>query len=233
MDRSKGLRTARGLLCFFVVTHQGFAASAGKDVLYSGHDWKSFANLPQAQASIVFDRVDVELLAAAIFHETNHRRMNHNLPLLTFDAAAARAAEIQAQIMMQTGDVSHEHPKNAKYATLTQRLTAVGLEPRFAAENIAYTFAVQYHSADHVYVREENGQKVFSYKPNGPPVASHTYISFAKSVVDQWMNSPGHRENLLHREPRFLGVGCRPAKDDSGLPMIYCCQVFYTPQQQQ
>jgi uncharacterized protein YkwD len=159
--------------------------------------------------------------------------MNHKLPLLTFDAAAGRAADIQAQLMMQTGDVSHEHPENPKYATLTERLSAAGLKPRFAAENIAYTFAVQYHSGDKLYVRDENGQKVFSLKPNGPALAPHTYISFAKSVVDQWMNSPGHRENLLHREPRFLGVGCRPAKDDSGLPMIYCAQVFYTPQQQQ
>ena len=233
MDSNNGVRIVRALLCFFVVVNQGLAANAGKDALYSGHDWKSFANLPQARAPIVFDRVDVSLLAAAIFHETNHRRINHKLPVLTFDAAAVRAAEIQAQLMKQTGDVSHEHAKNPKYATLTQRLTAVGLKPRFAAENIAYTFAVQYHSGDHLYVRQENGQKVFSDKPNGPSLAPHSYMSFAKSVVDQWMNSPGHRENLLHREPRFLGVSCRPAKGESGLPMIYCCQVFYTPQQQQ
>lgn len=207
-------------------------AAAGADALYSGHNWKTFAKLSQAQAPIVFERVDLNLLSAAIFHETNRRRANNKLPALGFDTAAGRAADLQAQIMAKTGEISHEN-RNPQYATLGQRLAAVGLKPRFAAENLAYTFAVQYRSGERLYVREENGEKVFSYRPAGPPLAPHTYVSFAKAVVDQWMDSPGHRRNLLHREPKFLGVGCRPAKDEAGLPMVYCCQVFYAPLQEQ
>lgn len=229
MERTKGLRAAAACLCSVLFTQPGLTAPPGGDALYSEHDWKTFANLSQARAPIVFERVDLNLLAAAIFHETNRRRANHKLPSLAFDAAARRAANLQAQLMAQTGDVSHEHPGNPQHATLSKRLAGVGLNPRFAAENLAYTFAVQYRSGDHLYVREENGEKIHSYKPAGPPLAPHTYISFAKTVVDQWLNSPGHRRNLLHREPKFLGVGCRPAKDKSGLPMIYCCQVFYAP----
>ena len=230
MERRKGFTAVA--VCFVLLIARTVAAPA-TDALYSQHSWKTFANLPQARAPIVFERVDLNLLSAAIFHETNRRRANHKLPPLAFDAAAKRAANLQAQIMEKTGDVSHENPGNPQYETLTKRVTAVGLKPRFAAENLAYTFAVQYRSGDRVYVREDNGQKIFSYKPDGPPLAAHTYISFAKSVVDQWMNSPGHRQNLLHREPTFLGVGCRPATGESGLPMIYCCQVFYTPLQPQ
>ena len=131
--------------------------------------------------------------------------------------------------MAKTGDVSHEHAGNPRNATLTKRLAGVGLNPRFAAENLAYTFAVQYRSGDRLYVRKENGERIMSYKPSGPALPPHTYVSFAKAVVDQWLTSPGHRENLLHRDPKFLGVGCRPGTDESGLPMIYCCQVFYAP----
>lgn len=220
-------------MCFLFFTDKVLTAPAANDALYSQHNWKTFANLPQARAPIVFERVDLNLLSAAIFHETNRRRANNKLPSLSFDAGAKRAADLQAQIMAKTGEVAHEHPENPQYATLSKRVTGVGLNPRFAAENLAYTFAVQYRSGDRVYVREENGEKVFSYKPNGPALAPHTYVSFAKAVVDQWMNSPGHRSNLLHREPTFLAVGCRPGKGESGLPMIYCCQVFYTPMQAQ
>jgi uncharacterized protein YkwD len=233
MEWMKGLRVTVAYLCLVSFASKVLGAPAGSDDLYSKHTWSSFAKLPQARAPIAFERVDLNLLSAAILHETNRRRAENRSPALAFDAAAARAANLQAQIMAKTGDVSHENPGNPQHATLTQRLASVGLNPRFAAENLAYTFAVRYRSGDRVYVREENGEKVFSYKPDGPSIPPHTYISFAKAVVDQWMHSPGHRTNLLHREPKFLGVGCRPATNDSGLPMIYCCQVFYTPLQGQ
>jgi uncharacterized protein YkwD len=231
MDYGKGLMAAVASLCFLLFTDPALSAPPAADALYSEQSWKTFAQLSQARAPIVFERVDLNLLSAAIFHETNRQRANQKLSPLAFDSAARRAANLQAQIMAKTGDVSHENPGHPQYETLSKRLTSVGLAPRFAAENLAYTFAVQYRSGDRVYVREENGHKIFSHKPDGPPLASHTYISFAKSVVDQWMNSPGHRQNLLHREPTFLGVGCRPATGESGLPMIYCCQVFYAPLQ--
>jgi len=231
MQRNKRSRAGAVHLCFVLFALRGFAAPAEGSALYTEHNWKSFANLPLARAPIVLERPNLNLLSAAIFHETNRRRANNRLPALGFDAAAKRAADLQAQIMAKTGDVSHENPGNPQYATLSQRLAAVGLNPRFAAENLAYTFAVRYRSGDRLYVREENGQKIFSYQPNGPPLPPHTYVSFSKSVVDQWLNSPGHRRNLLHSEPKFLGVGCRQAKDESGLPMIYCCQVFHAPLQ--
>ena len=229
MKWGKGFAGSAASIFFVLLTHPLRAAAPANDALCSQHNWKTFAALPQASAPIVFERVDLNLLSAAIFHETNRRRANHKLPPLAFDTGAKRAANLQAQIMAKTGDVSHENPGNPEYETLKKRVAAAGLHPRFAAENLAYTFAVQYRSGERVYVREKNGEEIFSYKPDGPPLAAHTYTSFAKSVVDQWMNAPGHRQNLLHREPTFLGVGCRPATGESGLPMIYCCQVFYAP----
>jgi uncharacterized protein YkwD len=229
MGSRRGLRSTAA--CFWVlpVTIQCLTAAPADTRPYADYNSKTFAKLPAARAPIDFEHVDVNLLSAAIFHETNRRRANDNLPVLKFDPATRRAANLQAQIMAKTGDVSHEHPDNPQYATLEKRLAAVGLAPRFAAENLAYTFAVQYLSGDRVYVREQNGRKIFSYEPNGPPLQPHTYVTFAKAVVEQWLNSPGHRRNLLHRDPAFLGVGCRPGTGDSGLPMVYCCQVFYTP----
>ena len=228
MDCRKRFWAGPAYLCFFIFTLSGQAAPAGGASVYE-HNWKSFANLPEARAPIVFEQVNLNLLSAAIFHETNRRRASHRLPALAHDSSAKRAANIQAQIMARTGEISHDHAGNFEHATLSKRVASVGLKPRFAAENLAYTFAVQYRSGERLYVREENGEKVFSYHPGGPPLRPHTYITFAKSVVDQWMNSPGHRRNLLSREPTYLGVGCRPAKAESDLPMIYACQVFYAP----
>ncbi len=44
----------------------------------------------------------------------------------------------------------------------------------------------------------------------------------ARAVMTGWMNSPGHRANILKREFNRLGVGVAYSK--SGRP--YYCQVF-------
>jgi len=131
--------------------------------------------------------------------------------------------------MKERGTVSHEHPDNPRYQTLKERLSSVGLKPRFAGENIALTFALQYESGRPFFVRTQNGQKIFSATPDGPPIPPHTYLSFAQELVTQWMRSPGHRENILHADAKFLGTASRPARDDSGMPIFYSCQVFFAP----
>ncbi len=212
-----------------LVTGQTEVALPKGEALFTDYNARTFPMSPKAGETIALDRVDLPLLSAAVFHETNRRRARHRLPALTYDPAARRAATLQAQIMARTKEISHENEGVPEHATLERRLASVGLKPRFAAENLAYTFAVRYRAGERLYVREENGQKVFSAKPGGPPVRAHTYLSFAQAVVDQWMNSQGHRENLLHRDAQALGVGCRAVTNDSGFPMVYCCQVFYTP----
>ena len=41
----------------------------------------------------------------------------------------------------------------------------------------------------------------------------YTYSEMAKSVVDSWMNSPGHRANILNPDYFYLGCGCAPYED--------------------
>ncbi len=46
------------------------------------------------------------------------------------------------------------------------------------------------------------------------------------SCLDGWMDSPGHRENILSDEARYLGVACA-YKDDDEMPLYYCVQLFF------
>jgi uncharacterized protein YkwD len=48
----------------------------------------------------------------------------------------------------------------------------------------------------------------------------------ARAVVAGWMNSPGHRQNILN--PSFTEIGIAAVSDDRGRP--YSCQVFARPQ---
>jgi uncharacterized protein YkwD len=190
---------------------------------------KQFSESNEAKQEIRLEAVNSELLSAAVLQETNRRRAEKGLPALKHHPKAQQAAEIQSQIMKKRGSISHENPENPRFATLPKRIQSVGVNPGFAAENVATAFGLQYQSGRAFYKREEGGKTIFSYLPNGAAIRPHTYESFARALVDAWMNSPGHRDNILHQEPLYLGVSCIGATGESGMPVFYCTQVFLAP----
>ncbi len=111
--------------------------------------------------------------------------------------------------------------------TVPMRLEAVGIRNAFSAENIALSFGIAYQSGRSVYLPEQNGG-YFSYSHQGDPIENHTYVGAAAAVVDQWMNSPGHRANILNANYTFLGVGAAyfPSSDFHGMPMFKFTQNF-------
>jgi hypothetical protein len=98
---------------------------------------KQFSESQEAKQEIRFEAVNSELLSAAVLHETNRRRVEKKLPALKHHPKAQQAAEIQSQIMKKRGSISHDNPENPRYATLPKRVNSVGVNPGFAAENVA------------------------------------------------------------------------------------------------
>ncbi len=208
------------------------AASGGATntaAVLARHNWQSFRQLPQAQRRLEPGNYDLVLLDMAVFHETNRRRQQNALAPLVFDARTRELAQLQSRAMAEQGFVGHENPAEPDKKTLEDRVHMIGLNPSFVAENVASAFARQYKSGQKYYVREENGQKIYSYSPRGPNIPMHTYISFAEALVESWMNSPGHRKNILHKSPKYLGCSCEPAKKPDDLFTFYCGQNFYSP----
>jgi uncharacterized protein YkwD len=205
------------------------AAPRDGESFFTEYDERSFRKLPIANQPIDPERVNRQLLDAAVFHETNRRRAAENLEPLRYDARARKAAAIQSRAMAKAGVVSHENPK-PDASSLTDRARLAGLtRPAFLAENVASAFGRRYRSGEKFYVREENGRKVYSAEPDGPPIPMHTYLSFASALVDSWMSSPGHRKNILASEARFLGCSCVRGEERTALDIYYCAQVFYRP----
>jgi len=170
------------------------------------------------------------LLEAAILRETNERREKGGLPALKPNVKATEAAKIQSDIMSKRGSIGHANPENAPYRTLELRVKSVGLEYRLIAENVASTFGIQYQSGRTYFRDRQNGRTNFRYSLRGPAIPPHTYATFAKALVDAWMNSKGHRENIMRKEAQYLGSHCTPARaTEMEMPMYYCTQVFFTP----
>lgn len=136
----------------------------------------------------VMDRgaLDHALLNAALFFATNAVRAKHKLPLFQPSRALTVSAFGHSRDMTLQDFFSHQNPKDATKRTPWQRMEMQGVTGGHRAENIAMLTV--------------NGM---------------TYLACADAIVKMWMNSPGHRANILNRNLTFLGCGahgCRCPK---------------------
>jgi uncharacterized protein YkwD len=180
--------------------------------MYSRFNYTNFQNSSLAKQPINFNNIDYELLGAAIFYATNIERAKHNRPLFKPSMVLYKAAFIHSKDMAERNFFSHTSPIAGR-STPSDRVKLYGQWIRTVGENIAYTFGIQYRA----------GTSVSSFA-NIPP---HSYWSFALSVVDSWMNSPGHRRNILNAAFGRLGAaGYLEYKMPHRIPYFKATQVF-------
>ena len=160
---------------------------------YSRYSAADFKNYGPANKPIDFNNIDYPLLQAAVFYETNRVRQEYGKPLFIHADALERSAMMHAMDMAEDDFFSHENPYNLSKRAFTDRIGMFGGQG--AAENIAVTFGIQYNDGEYVY-------DIGSIPP-------HTYNSFAEVLVDVWMNSPGHRANILDQNGYgYKDLGC-------------------------
>ena len=189
-----------------------------------------FFQPPTGKATIDPADFDEPLLATAIFQETNRQRADLRLPAFSPDERASRAARLHAGWMAGKHVLSHDEPSaRGTPTTALDRLVQQGLQPHAMAENTAFNLLPDIAPRSLFYTRLENGQPVYSHRPGGPPLRTHTYNDFAQVIVAQWMHSPGHRAHIADPRLRFLGVGVALAHRQGHPDTIYGVQDFFTP----
>lgn len=176
------------------------------------------------QAPINFSRPDINAINQAILAETNRQRANNRLPALQLSPQLNNAAQMHANDMVSQNFFSHTNPNDRSKASMEQRVQLSGFVARSMAENIATSFGIQYVANTPVYT---GGPGVFMAQSGGPQIPAHTPASFATVVVKQWMDSPGHRRNILSQNT-FLGVGVTfyPDQGFNGMMTGKAVQVF-------
>lgn len=189
-----------------------------------------FEELEAARQTVELEAVDYGLLAEAVFHETNVRRAENGADSLVHMVALDRAACGHAEAMVELDFFSHRHPSDEDLATPAKRVRAQGLQFAFVAENIGQVFALRYQAGEPVHVRSEGERTVFSREPGGEPLEPRSYLATARTLLDSWMGSEGHRANILSQEPERFGSSCELGRaDELDMPMFHCVQLFFTP----
>jgi uncharacterized protein YkwD len=168
---------------------------------------------------------DLSRLNAVIFYITNEERSKKKLKILAYEGKLEESAALHSKSMVDQHFFDHTNKKSKKLRTPNDRAKYVGIKNPFLAENIMETFVLRYTPGKPVYPGEKG---VFSYKAGGEPIGPHTYLSLGEALVEGWMNSPGHRKNIL--SPDAVQLGCGTAvyykKDFNNMPTVMATQNF-------
>ena len=155
--------------------------------------------------------IDITQLEKKIHDLVNKERAKRGQSVLSWDKSLHKVARKYSQDMIERNFFSHNDPEGSSFYN---RYKAEGIECRIrvgdttclGAENIAQD---NLHSS-YFY---KNGERFSNWKTEG---------EIAESVVKLWMNSKGHRANIL--TPYFKRQGIGVAFSDDG--KVYVTENF-------
>jgi uncharacterized protein YkwD len=143
----------------------------------------------ELQGRIEHVRSNSSGLAATIHDLINDERRQEGLKSLQWDQSLAEIAYDHSRDMAERGYFDHLSPEGEDFAD------------RYAE----HRYRKETHVGDTVYVGGENLSltnvvRSYTYDPETGQVHSYEYNDLeelARSTVQGWMDSPGHRENIL------------------------------------
>lgn len=192
--------------------------------LYDEYTEETFDRFEPFAGTIDFDTIDYPLLNASIFFHTNRQRRAHGREPLPWSLQLETAAYHHSRIMAELGFVSHSSRAAGRRSTSDRARLAGITNPRIA-ENVAQNFGIQYRAGSRMRYGERG---VFFYPGEDTPIPNHTYLSLGAALVQQWMDSTGHRRNILSTDAVAMGSGADFRADSSSndLPKVYATQNF-------
>ncbi len=193
--------------------------------IYEELNHRNFRESEKLQRKINPEDFNPELLNAAIFFATNEIRAKKNLSVLKYNPLLAKAATIHSKDMVKGNFFNHTNNKNKKHREPEDRAKAAGISNPKIAENIIEGFLIVYSSGEKV----NPGEKGEFFDPKTQKqLPFHTYISLADQLMKNWMNSKGHRANILSDEALELGCGTAfyYRTDFNDMPAIKTTQNF-------
>lgn len=146
--------------------------------------------------------VDVTHLEKKIHNMINRERQKKGLPVLLWDESLHRIARHYSQDMVQRNFFSHHDPEGS---TFCDRYKAARFECKIKAGDTICLGAEN--------IAQDTLISASSYKDGTTSLSSNTEDKIAESVVKRWMNSKGHRDNILTPYFKRQGIGVALSED--------------------
>lgn len=189
---------------------------------YYSYSPEEFFALPAVHQTIDLKSPDTKLLEAAIFQASNEVRKNKRKATYQHSEILQQAAAMHGEYLYDTGKVDHRNTRERKYQTPIKRISAAGGDDFMkVAENLARITPLKMGSDNTYFIK--NGEAV---DQSGNQLPVMTYAEFAHKALNGWMNSEGHRHNLM-ADYDYLGCGVSEVKfNRDGIAEIVLVQNF-------
>jgi len=194
----------------------------------TGGDYRSFSAYKTSDRELTNNNIDYTLIESAIIHFTNLERNKFNLTLCVPDNRLKQASYRHSREMVRLQYFSHRSPV-AKNRELLDRLkqTNFTMSNIIVAENIGVDYLLRIAKRP-FYTSYRDGKLRYIDAGTHQVIGFQTHIEFARDMVQQWMNSPAHRKNILNPKFNLIGVGIAkgPYQD---VQALYVTQNFCGP----
>ncbi|MBX7247179.1 MAG: CAP domain-containing protein [Candidatus Sumerlaeaceae bacterium] len=167
------------------------------------------------------EKLNESLISELIFDATNRERRRAGLPEFQASGQLRQSAVGHSADMAKRNYFSHQTKGFILNGPFSDRIQATGLRATKMAENIAMLSPVEKMllvGASSTWFGGTKGGQLVSED-------CRTYRQLADEALKMWMNSPGHRRNILDGSLNSLGVGCALGWRD-GIPYVYMTQNF-------
>ena len=186
---------------------------AQKDSLFYKMSATDFMKLLEVNRPIDARNPNNALLDAAIFHATNEQRIKFNMPIFIYSIQLQKATVGHSEAMINQDFYSHENPFNPASKNMIDRIYLYTKQYRYMAENIAQHDILGGDDDKYCFEVPKRGQDfIFLNCDTKKIIPIRTYAELARSVVDGWMNSTHHRENILNFNLKSLACSGRISK---------------------
>lgn len=141
--------------------------------------------------------INQSLLDSAIRDEVNFHRCRAGLGKVgDVGTGLSNQAKKHSQWMAKTQQLTHRSTV-AGASTLRDRFKRAGVKFRTGSENIGMVHRYQIDNR-RFKILDSGSCKFATYE--GKSLPAHSYATLARHVVSLWMDSPGHRKNILDKK---------------------------------
>ncbi|GJQ60460.1 MAG: CAP domain-containing protein [Candidatus Scalindua sp. AMX11] len=172
--------------------------------IYGKVTYKNFREYSEFNEVVNPKNFKPEILNAAIFFATNEIRSKKRLSILDYHPLLEAAATLHSEEMVNKNFFGHTNKKNKRLEEPEDRAKVAGIVNASIAENVMEGFIINYKSGDKVVAQ---GPGEFSKQNSNQLLPAHTYLTLADQLLANWMNSKGHRANILSNKAVQLGCG--------------------------
>ena len=170
-------------------------------------NWQNFSQLVEVNKEIDLKNPDFQLLNLAIFQATNKFRIQEKLSPFQYDVSLEKAANGHSNDMINLNFIDHFNTQVSSKKSPDLRIKLESKSFVMMAENVAQLDVLNLTNNQYCYEPQQNGGYIFFDCNTKKLLKPLSYWALATKLVTLWINSPGHRANMLDAKLVFLGCG--------------------------